>query len=167
MSYTELFKVNLKGDIEIYQEFHNSHRGAMLVWKNMCERYLPDTDFFSLFRDLSPVWALWKNKTVDTSDRIVMAATFDRVMVKKQDLQRVVDAMRSYGERYEDPGTIPQQADAIEKLITDDDCQAICWNQTSVNADAWVTRGESEDLQDYNINRDSGHWFLFQEFDNI
>lgn len=166
MSYTELYKVCKDGHVESYAEFRNSHRGASLVWMQMSRRYLGrDANLLNM----EPVWDLWRNQSVPLADRIVMASTFDNVMVRRTEFKRLCDAIAEYCQRI-DGGTLPEQAQAITQLLDDDDCIAVCWNQTSVNADGtwWVYDDDEDDDDDgraYNINADHDHWYLFDESD--
>lgn len=167
VSYTTLYKVPESGEIELAGEFHNSHRGAMLVWMLMSEAYLHRP--FSLSNDVQsakPTWNLWKNPDVRLSDRIVMASTFDKIMVKRENIPRLVQAIEDYSRRF-DPGTLLKQACILKELASDETCFAVCWNQTSVCADAWYVPGETDDEEwrpfDLSRDHDYGHWFLFED----
>lgn len=52
-------------------------------------------------------------------------------MVFKDDFERLCKAFREFPYNT----SLPEQADAIERIAKDAHCHAICWNQTSVNAD--------------------------------
>lgn len=166
MSYTELYSVPEKGQLGLYAEFHNSHRGAGLVWSEMSNRYLGG---FPIMGDMQPVWDLCKSSRVPLDYRIVMAATFDKVMVKRAKLPRLIQAIKEYAKCF-DPGTLLQQVEKLQELADNPTCYAVCWNQTSVNCDAWAVErpGEVDEYGDplwemHDISRDTDHWFLFDD----
>ncbi len=161
MSYTELYKVPAKGEIEFCAEFHNASRGAMLVWMNLGKAY----GTWGSILMMRPTWDLHKDSRLPVEYRIVMKVTFDNGMVRRENLPRLIMAIRKYAERF-DPGTLLEQAEKLEELAQDESCFAVCWNQTSVNADAWWIPDDHPEKGDdnwrrYDISRDTGHWFLF------
>jgi len=160
MSYTEMFKVSEAGLVEEVADFHNSWRGAMLVWDNMAYLYLGQHAGLLMARDaIDPVWDLAKRQDIPLAHRIVLMSTFDRVMVRRENLDRVIEAIETYAETF-DPGTLLLQVKKLRELRNDRDCQAVCWNQTSECADAWWI-DEGEEGRPYDTARDTGHWFLF------
>lgn len=168
MSYTTLYKVPEQGEITSHATFHNAFRGAALVWDTLSRRYLGTQKFTSLSRDMQPIWNLWKANNIPLSYRIVLMSTFDNVMVKRENIPLVIEAIKEYAKEFDDAGHLPEQAKKLEELFDDQECFAICWNQTSVNADAWQTAieckccGETKDYRNYDVSQDKGHWFLFQ-----
>jgi hypothetical protein len=170
MSYTELFLVPERGEVYCVAEFKNAFRGAMMVWGQMGSYYLALGSLELMLQDnMQRVWNLWKNDCVPLSDRIVMGATFDRVMVRRENIPRLVNAIRDYATRF-DPGHLLDQVEKLLELANDSECFAVCWNQTSVNADAWYVQTDELDKYDdhiyrmYDVSRDTGHWFLFSDF---
>ena len=167
MSYTEMYKVNSDGTVHHAAEFRNSFRGAFLVWKQMGERYLGiDAGKAIAYNEsMQEVWNLWKSPDVPLHHRIVMMSTFDHVMVRRENLPRLIAAIEKYALSF-DPGTLLQQAHKLQELAQDESVLAVCWNQTSVNCGVWWVYDGSNDEdegQPYNINRDSDHYFLFDE----
>lgn len=164
MSYTELYKVPAQGEIVEYAEFRNSYRGAWLVWDQMGKQYCGGVSI----SNMQPVWDLAKSDRVPIDYRIVMASTFDNVMVRRENLPRLVQAIEEYAKTFE-AGTLLEQADKLKELAQDDSCFAVCWNQTSVNCDTWLVRREGLDKygdplwEMYDVSRDTGHWFLFDD----
>lgn len=169
MSYTEMFKVPKHGDIEHVADFKNAFLSAWHVWSEMAEAYIhKDASRMMLEKDMQPVWDLWKRPDVPLDYRIVMAFTFDNVMVKRENFIRLAEAMEAFCKRF-GSGSLWEQAEVLRQLAADETAYAVCWNQTSVNADTWWVRDEtlSEDEDEqyrmYDISKDSGHWFLFDE----
>lgn len=140
MSYTEIHKITKIGNTRCIAEIRNAHRGAMAVWTILEDRYLPPiikygqkmTRMISFMEDRTQeVWDLAKDQRLTEAERICMMSTFDNVMVYKEDFKRLCTAFREFnGET-----SLKEQADIIEKLEKDKTLVAICWNQTSVNAD--------------------------------
>jgi len=176
MSYTTLYKVPESGEIQTYKEYGNAFRSAWLVWDTMSKLYLKkDAVEFMLKGDhaMQPVWDLWKDPSVPESHRIVMASTFDKVMVRRENLERLASAYDAYSRAVEDAGHIEAMASDLRELARDETCFAVCWCQTSVSADTWMTPvtceccGETTDSRMYDVSRDEGHWFLFDELEKI
>lgn len=166
MSYTELFKVKSDGNAESFNEVRNAFRGAMAVWNSLEKKYLPETPFSRLFgSEAQKVWDLVKDERLTSEERICMASTFDNVMVKRENLPKLIVAFR----KFPSETSLPEQADLIEmEMNLDEDLVAIGWNQTSVNGDTWANFGgydeeEGEPIP-YNINTMDRHWFLFDEY---
>lgn len=168
MSCTELYFVDQAGDVWLHSEYRNSFRGAMLVWTSMSERYLghePEYDH-GLMNAMRPVWDLFQNTHVPVEMRIVLGTTFDKVMVKKENFPRLINAFRAFERIIGDGGNLVLQIPALEELYQEGDCVAVCWNQTSVNCGTWsVQECEDQESRPYNINRDEGHWFLFEHLE--
>lgn len=181
MSYTEIYKFGKSGDVEMIDETKNAWRGAMAIWGIMESKYLPkyiptwamgDTSReYSRTSDfagngLKDVWALFNDEKVSLSDKIVLGSTFDKVIVMKEDIEKLVEAFRTF----EGETSLNEQADIIEQAFkNDEDLVAICWNQTSVNGDAWSSDRMSvdeegyEEYLPYNLNVETEHWDLFKD----
>lgn len=192
MSYTEIYAFKRDGDAELYSEVKNAWRGAMAVWREMEDRYLPPyipryvyacnwyrSDMsteeiiahigFKPSRctafsgdDTREIWNLADDSRVPKEDRIVLSTTFDGVLVKKENIPVVIAAFRSFGGET----SLPEQADILQRIFDDPNYIAVGWNQTSVNADTWTNcfydEETGEDLP-YNCLEDKDHWWLFEE----
>jgi hypothetical protein len=93
-------------------------------------------------------------------------------MVRRENLVRLADAYESYAVDFADAGHLPAMAGALRELAQDEDCLAVCWQQTSVSSEQWIVPlrcsecgQEIDACRPYNINTDSDHWFLFDNFD--
>lgn len=169
MSYTEMFKVPETGPIEHVADFSNAFLSAWHVWSEMAKAYLgQEASHLMSQGNMQRVWDLWKHD-VPLSHRIVMLFTFDNVMVKRENFLRLAKAMDAFADRF-GPGTLRLQAEKLRELYGNPTIYAMCWNQTSVNADAWWVRDETlpgdedEQYRLYDISKDTGHWFLFDRF---
>lgn len=180
MSYTEIYLVPQSGGVELYRELRNSWHGAILLWSHLSERYLGESLSLAMMRDGSRLWNLVKDTRLSRDERIALATTFDRVMVKQEHFRLVADAI---DRMIREPnsaghwGNWPAQADALRYLALDSMCFAVAWNQTSVNDDTWTVyeegKDEEEEYEDevdsrpYDLSRDSGHWFLFDHYPEL
>jgi len=167
MSYTEMFKVPEVGPVENVAEFKNAFRGAWMVWEQMTKRYLHSDGAIAMLRgEMQATWDLWKDKSIPLDHRIVLAMTFDKVMVRRENLGRLIEAIESYAKAF-DPGHLLLQAQKLRELVRDSTVYAVCWNQTSVNCDSWWIYEDSEDEDEsgrpYDISKDADHWFLFDD----
>ena len=114
------------------------------------------------------IWNLQSNESVPMHERIVLGTTFDNVLVRKENLPEVIEAFRKFaGELLENETSIPEQIKVLERMLADDNCIAVGWNQTSVNADTWTTKGDYDEENDesipYNCLTMDQHWWLFKE----
>lgn len=180
MSYTEIYGFK-KGKSDFTEEIKNAFRGAMAVWNIMDEKYLPPyysswdpTEKISrasaIFdkNAMKEIWALANNKDVPLDERLVMATTFDKVLVKRENLPRLIEAFRAFDKTYEGKSSIGEQADILESFLEVEDMDTVGWNQTSVNGDTWDNFGgldeETEEYLPYDINTMEDHWFLFDDY---
>lgn len=140
MSYTEIYRITKAGNTVLAGEIQNSWRGAMAVWNYLEEKYLPQKFAYGMkvsrmvsFDETGQqeVWGLSKDPRLSEAERICMMSTFDNVMVRKKDFDRLCKAFREFP----GPTSLPEQADLIEVTAKIKNCEGICWNQTSVNAD--------------------------------
>lgn len=181
MSYTEIYAFEKDGNACFYSEVRNAWRGAMAIWRTLEEKYLLSLPFPSgwslVNRDrnyysrttatitdadaMKEIWDLAKDERLSENERIVLKTTFDYVVVKKEDLPKVIDAFNDF----EGETSLKEQAEILVKMFNDDDVIAVGWNQTSVNGDTWGNFGgyDEEKYEDipYNILTMDKHWFLF------
>lgn len=172
MSYTEITGFDTKGvgcSIDTF-EIRNAFRGAMAIWTILEKKYLPEyipeyaktlskETRIKLFPDgfsrmigindddsIKELWELSYNKKVLIEDRIVLMSTFDKVLVKKKNFNKLVEAF----ERFEGETSLKEQSEIIKNL--EEYITAIGFNQTSVCCNRWYG---------YNFNKNNDHWWLF------
>ena len=169
MSCTEIFAFDIAGNAHEYCDIRNAWRGAMAVWRKMEEEYLPPKIFYgqkiSRLMGLNPkdadeIWDLFSNTKVPEHERIVLGTTFDKCLVRKEDIPKVIEAFRKFGGET----SLPEQADVLEKLLGDDNCIAVGWNQNSVCDSFWIKYNEETDTYyPYNFLAMNEHWWLFDD----
>lgn len=182
MSYTEIFGFDLEGNAHFEGEAHNAWRGGMAIWRIMELRHLPplppqygmECHRYSTFpvggkeNPMKEIWDLADNPDIPVDQRIVLFTTFDNCLVKKEDLPRVIEALRAFeGEDHRGETNLGEQADILEQIAKDPEVIAVGWNQTSVNTDTWSNAGGYDDVKDepipYNCLTGDTHYWLFDE----
>ena len=179
MSYTEIYKFNKDGNAEAIGETRNAFRGAMAVWESLEKEYLPAfmpewaksfpsepgktySRISSMNQEhMKEIWGIVKHPDIKDTHKIVMNSTFDNVVVKRENLERLLEAFREF----EFETSLKEQADLIEAaLLEDPELLGIAWNQTSVNGDTWTNVDYDEDDEPipYNLLEGNEHWFLFE-----
>ncbi len=196
MSYTEIYGFDKDGNAYLQAEIHNSWRGAMAIWGILEERYLPSyiPDYIKHANWYSPemsfddvvvrngykpsrlmsslgkddptqeIWDLADSEKVSVTDKIVLFTTFDKVLVKKEDLSRVIEAFNAF----EGETSLKEQAAVLQEMLGDENCIAVGWNQTSVNADTWGNYNyddETGEYAPYNCLTQDEHYWLFDELE--
>lgn len=113
----------------------------------------------------SEIWALADDPKVPENERIVLHTTFDRALVRKENIQKVIEAFMNFGGET----SLPEQADILKKMIDDPVIIAVGWNQTSVSADNWANEGGYDEENDvnlpYNCLTGDKHFWVFDEME--
>lgn len=171
MSYTGLYRFTKSGYPKKFAEISNSHRGAMAIWRTLEKRYLPEyiptwavrlpkqePFYYTRVNDgnYDELWDLSLDDKVSEVDKICLISTFDNAIVYRKDILRLTNAFR----RFDGETSLKEQADKIDKYMQlDKSFIAIGWNQTSVNADAWLSPKSSIG---YNILTETNHINVFE-----
>jgi len=187
MSYTEIVGFDKEGEAYIVAAISNSWRGASAIWSILEEKYLPpyrpdyvpkeipdekveewcrykpSRNCCMKIEPMHEIWDLVDSKDVLESERIVLFTTFDKCLVKKENLEKTIRAFRDFdGET-----SLTEQADVLEKMLNDENCIAVGWNQTSVSTNQWTNHSYDEESGDsipYNCLTGKVHYWLFDEF---
>lgn len=86
----------------------------------------------------------------------------ERALCTVQDLTKVIAAFNAF----EGETSLKEQALILQEMLEDETCIAVGWNQTSVNADTWLSYNYDEELEDYvpyNCLEQNEHYWLFDE----
>ena len=193
MSYTAIYAFGKDGNAFFYGQIANAWRGAMAIWRTLEERYLPtcvpswvkarywfrpDMPQDELIKrigykpsrlmsggDPKDIWELAQNPDVSMTDRIVLYTTYDKALVKKEDLPKVIDAFR----KFDGVSSLPEQAEILEVAYNDPDVFAIGWDQNSTVADNWGNHGGYDENRDeeipYNYLSGEEHFWIFDELE--
>lgn len=191
MSSTEIFCFNKDGFCCQEYAIKNAWRGAMAVWGILEEKYLPPyrpryvpddmsmQEFEQLYgfkpsrlsitsvsekeNPANEIWNLFADIGIEPIDRIVLGTTLDYVLVRRDEIGKVIDAFRHFsGET-----NLKEQADILSEIMKDENISAVGWNQTSVCADTWMNAGpfEEGEHKPYNYLEQDDHWWLFDELE--
>lgn len=96
------------------------------------------------------IWNLVDDQDVPITERIVLFTTLDKCLVRRENLEKVINAFREFvGET-----SLSEQADILQELLSDDDCIAVGWHQNSISCEQWF---------DYNCLKDTEHYWMFDE----
>lgn len=168
MSCLEVYGVKEDGTIEHVADARNAWQGAMLVWTKLGEKYLGKAGHTAMFTEegAEKVWALAKDPRLSDSEWAIMKMTFDNCIVPVGQMEwcaRACDEtmLGHYG---------PEMGKLFRKMIQDG-YQGVCFNQTSVNGNPWMTalteeeaaKEENKDYEGYrpyNIKTDTKHWLF-------
>lgn len=119
-------------------------------------------DPFERGNAMREIWDLADNQSIPEHERITLFTTFDKALVKKENLPAVIEAFQSF----EGETNLPEQAKELKKLSHDENCIAVGWNQTSVSGDTWSDYAYDE-LKDetipYNCLEQRDHYWIFDE----
>jgi hypothetical protein len=179
MSEMVLYGVRKDGEVERVQGFHNAHRGAMLVWRDLGNRYYGPFDIEvekkeALTREDTEVdhggmvrsWKLRNDPRAAEFDWVVMLSTFDHFMVLgRPDMEYCAKQYQRYrmlgkGESHFAHLDVP-----ITKMI-EAGYEGFCFNMTDVNRNPWLERKTEAEIEadpeggaykPYNINTGKKH----------
>lgn len=112
MSYIEIFVFDKEGNSESYAEVKNAWGGSMAIWNTLGEKYCGHGASIFDVLQMKEIWNLVDNTKVPMNERIVLFTTLDKVLVKKEDLPKVIDAFRDFG----GSDSLKEQADILEDI---------------------------------------------------
>ena len=166
MSTVEIYAVRKNGDVELYEEVENSHRGMQVVWREMESRHLPlyrpsfvpdyvdDNQLFQYLHykptrvsaleeeAMKEVWNLINLPNVSLLEKWVLGSTYDKVIVERSAFDDLIHAFRSF---FSDPdaSNLPEQADIFDQMKLDEDITGIAWNISQIRS-PWVVKKKIE-----------------------
>lgn len=199
---TEIYVFGDDGNAKWYGETGQEMLGKTRIWEVLEERYLPqfrpsfvpdhikDSQLENYLgfkpkrihaghpnreQALNEIFDLIYSGKLNRNERVVLASTFDNVVVEKKFLPRVIEALRTFTDEHNE--NLLAQADLLEKALDDQEIWGISWNQSSMHSDRWDSyvpykKGEHPEWNDddaneagichfrepYNMNRDNIHW---------
>lgn len=160
MSETVIYGVKSNGVVEFIGETKNAWRGAMHVWVKLSKAYgIEDDSDSERFRSL---WRMADKGILTNFENIVLKSTFDNVVVKKEDIPKLTDAVREYDKKYPNSSLLEQITIIEDTILKDQAMIGICWNQTSINRNPWVDGYDEENGEGipYNVQTGNRHWYL-------
>lgn len=173
MSRVEIYSIGHDGEVRSFAEVRNATAGALTIWMEMAAKHKVECEMF----EFGPLWK--QTRSFSRPDQIVLAATYDRVWIRRERCSEVAAALRAFwaerglGAKGIVP-TIPGIADELDRAAVSD-IRGVCFNQTSVCSDPWVVRHptDPEERIPFNFDRDTEAmdggqpWELFDELDRL
>lgn len=192
MSSLRMFTIDNQGDLHEFAVFGNSWLGWSYFWEWMESQYFPiQPGNFSIFIDvlfqrnenereetMRKFWDLAIDKRVSKDRRIVMRCTYTGAMLKREHCSMAASAFRQVALEMTWPwivrgghdrvstrdtcGHLDALALKIDEAGRLDDIIGVCWQGTTVDADAWGCEGvvfETDDgpSRPFNIFKDKNH----------
>lgn len=167
MSYSTIYIIDNDGDVVPYTEILNGTL-AMTIWDHISKEY----GLRLMFGENPEIWSWCGKGKLKSHHDIVMAFTFDHVIVYKRDIPKLIEAFNEF--MLECP--TENMKTQIETLteIQEEDIIGVAWQQTSVSDNLWEINPmweiDDDDYDEeldvtspYNINNDDKHWDLFDE----
>ena len=178
MSYAELKIVKKNGDVVGYKEYNNAFGGAAFIWTKLYDKYLKDQNipYDSWLLNREKLWKLSKDESIPFFARVVLNSTYDHVIIKRENILDLANALEKFLEIFPpSKGTICHLGNWVNDLrdiYKDKSIRGIAFYQTSVSQDLWNIYNDNEEDdswtdRDYNIEKDEGHWFLFDEIEDF
>lgn len=166
-----------KGPIEEGRDFRNAWLGAMAVWVAIGEKYLggkynceTGCGFNAMNESqMKAMWAMFgrPEAPLTWAERVALGTTFDRAMARWENLPLLAKAFRQVIQ--DAPDLVGSHcagwADYYDELLKGKPYYAVCWYHTSCGEDLWYSdrADEDDEHERYDVARDSGHWYLFDE----
>ncbi len=148
MSCTTIFGFDKNGDSFEISDIKNAWRGAFAIWEYLGNKFIKNFKMFDT-KSMKKVWKLKVEDGLSKDELIVLYSTFDNVLIKRENIKRLLKAMRNFD--YET--SLKEQADDIEHYINNNETLAIGFHQNSVSCEKWYG---------YNFLKTKEHWFLFE-----
>ena len=190
MSRTELVAFKKNGEGFHFEDTLNASRGAMAIWMHLEEKYLtayrpkyipnhipmekveeylgfkPSRTSGGDEEAMKEIWSLYGKEEVSIADKIVLGTTFDRVLVKRENFEELIEVFHSF----EADTSLKEQAELLRKMLEYDDIIAVGWNQTSVTENQWLRTlyDEENDIDvPYNCLIHTNHFWLFDDINKM
>lgn len=176
------------GSPDIVKEFSNAWGGHAFIWDALFDKYLKKHDYDTWLSNVnagkadSPLWGLAARPDLSLVERAVHIATFDRAIVKQENLQKMADDFRAFRELFLNKKVechLDEWAEFIDENL---DAEAIGFYGTSVAENPWyilpseiavtddqkidavvrVLDAEEEEIVPYNIKTMSMHFEVYE-----
>lgn len=180
MSSTELL-IFYKKKWCLFEEYHNSYKGAFLLWEELWNKFFSDESFPYLPSDerLEKLWRLDQDPRLSRDLKILLCSTFDHFLIKRENIPRFIEAIKNAikNDELNDFGHFSSYARDLENFLKKKEkFKAIGWIQTTVCDDVWM---EFEDKKcrccgdvktikrKYDLSKDKKHRFVFEHLNQL
>lgn len=174
MSHTTMYVISRDGTVGPGYTYDNAFHGAFLIWVSMGERYGKPFPFGINMDKMKQWWSeMSNNLDIPYHDRVTLGSTYDRTIVKGNNLPRLYECFKKSAEWLPEDCHIHKMLPDLEFLISRGECGGVCWRQTSVIPNPWISIIPEEELLNqkdlvegdeevwYNINQSDNHQELF------
>lgn len=169
MSYAAMYQIRPDGEVVQFKRFSNSYFGCMLIWMEFAVKYnLAPRDKASMLLasvdSAQCIWDLAKLPSMPIDEKIVMLATFDHYAIRREDFPSTISAFNNIYDALPNDLKhchLKSWAETIKCLP--DDCMGLAFRHVSVAKNLWTVPDEGEERRPYNVFKDSGHKWLFEE----
>lgn len=150
MSYSAMYKIPVKGEIETFAEYSNSHGFCSYIWDMMIQKYGLGTSFMMYaMENRGTEWDFFNSGALERHEQLVMESTFDLAVVPKEMLQELADAYRKFYEETKALGHdrvchLPKIANDLEKVLKKNS-YGVCFWGTSISDDLWYEWGGEDE----------------------
>lgn len=165
MSYVTIKIVSANGDVvNSGRTLRNAHGLAPLIWGYAGEKILGLSQSAWLFGDTTKIWNIAHDPAQPVAYRVAVALTFDRCLIDPDKFQETAEHLRKFntdmgidtaGERQNHLGAV------IWELQKEQMTRGMGFT-ASVAQDLWMV-GTGDDERPYNIDRDTGHTFIYRD----
>jgi hypothetical protein len=112
------------------------------------------------------VWDLVGSPRITHNERIVLASLLPRAVVRRYEMADLASHYRVFDSvTVGEPTELSQQAELLEKVIPDTRVRAGCWCWSHLEENPWWFQTAEDAGRGYNLYRDKGHIYLFDEYD--
>ena len=150
MSETTVLKLKIGGSPEDLEDLRNSHGSAPVIWNEMCKKHLGSDDH-GYYGVIEKLWPLYKDKAIPKHQRTVLAMTYDRAYVSKENYKQAAKDIRSFLVDFPlNPDYVNHWPRIAEIFESEPDCEAIGLHCTSVSENPFY--GDwNEEKEDYDV----------------
>lgn len=147
VSCTTVYAAFGDGDMVSVGECTNAFRGAMWIWTELGDCYVPGYRHGQ--EEL--VWTLVNDHRLSDVEHYALLSTFDGAVCPRDLMLTVADALETFA-----PGTenLARQATLI-RAAHENGARAVAWLQTSVCCSPWWIETEGDDGRPWNMDRDT------------
>lgn len=175
----EIFGIDNRGKITLLAKANNAEAGSMHICRTLSAKYRCPFDPFGLYRARA-IGDLFGSPKMSEQDSVVLGFTFDRVWVKRENIDRLVQALTAFweahstfvtltGEELPAPPTIPKIIKILSKAAGDQKLKGVCFNHTSVAPNLWTQPNANKNRAarfDFDVNLamtdETQPWELFE-----
>lgn len=156
MSCTELIFFNKKGNISKIKQVNNGRRSAYAIWERLFNKYYVGKDFVKelIFNQGKNIFNMWKEYNLNEDEIICLLYTFDYCIVEKNDIDKLIKAMRKFHVKGD---SLLEQSNIIESIFKNNkNIRYLGCHQIDTSCYYWY---------DNNCLKESRSYFMFKDRD--